>query len=272
MRLWSARTRPRFGPTRHVASRKAATCCRTPKAMSCHRTPRQLPQLSHGASATPLSHARKSSASSLFPVRPKAPSPLPLCRRTAKSSVRKAVFDGFLKFRPFLPVFPACNATVLACTAFELGCMAMMQTCNGSQPTCKIKEHTCMAALQTCNASVPICTFKLQTCKDGDQTRIIRLLTCITRLLTCITRLLTCITRLLTCITRLLTCITRLLTCSIRLLTCKANVLTCNATMQTCKQAVQVCKMSDFDTVLSHNGTRGTSCGKAVPGRICGDG
>ena len=126
--LWSARTCPRFGSTRHVASRKAATCCRTPKAMSCHRTPRQLPQLSHGASATPLAHARKSSASSLFPVRAKAPSPLPFCRRTAKSPVRKAVFDGFLKFRPFLPVFPACNVTVLACTAFELGCMAMMQT------------------------------------------------------------------------------------------------------------------------------------------------
>ena len=34
MRLWSARTCPRFGPTRHVASRKAATCRRTPKAMS----------------------------------------------------------------------------------------------------------------------------------------------------------------------------------------------------------------------------------------------
>ena len=37
VRLWSARTRPRFGPTRHVASRKA---------MLCHRTPRQLPQSS----------------------------------------------------------------------------------------------------------------------------------------------------------------------------------------------------------------------------------
>ena len=34
VRIWSARTRPRFGPTRHVASRKA---------MSCHRTPCQLP-------------------------------------------------------------------------------------------------------------------------------------------------------------------------------------------------------------------------------------
>src|SRR5208282_3852125 len=31
LRIWSARTRPRFGSTRHVASRKAATCCRTPK-------------------------------------------------------------------------------------------------------------------------------------------------------------------------------------------------------------------------------------------------
>jgi hypothetical protein len=33
-------------------------------------------------SATPLSHARKSFASSLFLVCPKAPSPLPLCRRS----------------------------------------------------------------------------------------------------------------------------------------------------------------------------------------------
>ena len=37
VRIWSARTCPRFGPTRHVASRKA---------MSCHRTPRQMPQSS----------------------------------------------------------------------------------------------------------------------------------------------------------------------------------------------------------------------------------
>jgi hypothetical protein len=37
MRIWSARTRPRFGSARHVASRKA---------ISYHRTPRPLPQSS----------------------------------------------------------------------------------------------------------------------------------------------------------------------------------------------------------------------------------
>ena len=64
-----------------------------------HRAPRHAPRCPCGIrnalvvldcggkrSATPLLHARKSFASSLFPVRPKAPSPLPLCRRTPKSS------------------------------------------------------------------------------------------------------------------------------------------------------------------------------------------
>jgi len=37
LRLWSARTRPRFGSPRPIASRRA---------MSCRRTPRQLPQSS----------------------------------------------------------------------------------------------------------------------------------------------------------------------------------------------------------------------------------
>ena len=40
-------------------------------------------------SATPLSHAREFFASVKFPVRPKAPSPLPLCRRSPKSSIPK---------------------------------------------------------------------------------------------------------------------------------------------------------------------------------------
>jgi hypothetical protein len=35
---WSARTRPRFGSTRHVASRKA---------VSCHRTPWSIHQYQH---------------------------------------------------------------------------------------------------------------------------------------------------------------------------------------------------------------------------------
>jgi hypothetical protein len=37
-------------------------------------------------SATPLSHARKSFAVRIFFIRPKAPSPLPLCRRSPNSS------------------------------------------------------------------------------------------------------------------------------------------------------------------------------------------
>jgi hypothetical protein len=49
LRLWSARTRPRFGPTRHVASRKAMSCHRTPrssrsKAPEGWRTPRRFAQ------------------------------------------------------------------------------------------------------------------------------------------------------------------------------------------------------------------------------------
>ena len=39
MRLWSARTCPRFGSPRHVASRKAMSCHRTPQTSSRQGTP-----------------------------------------------------------------------------------------------------------------------------------------------------------------------------------------------------------------------------------------
>jgi hypothetical protein len=52
-------------------------------------------------SATPLLHARKALASRIFLVRPKAPSPLPLCRRSPKSSTPNCLWPGLGRRPPF---------------------------------------------------------------------------------------------------------------------------------------------------------------------------
>jgi len=54
-------------------------------------------------SATPLSHARKPSASVESSVRPKAPSPLPLCRRSPKSSTPNCLWPGLGRRPPWRP-------------------------------------------------------------------------------------------------------------------------------------------------------------------------